>query len=80
LQDANYNVIGLVNNAGGLVERYEYTPYGQRTVYSRGFLMTDVNDDGADLALWQQDTGKSLANDELVTYATLESSRGKTSA
>ncbi|HUU43284.1 MAG TPA: hypothetical protein VMX57_05860 [Planctomycetota bacterium] len=29
-----------------LVERYEYTPYGRRTVYSRGWLLEDINDDG----------------------------------
>jgi len=33
LQDANYNAIGLVDDSGDLVERYEYTPYGQRTCY-----------------------------------------------
>ena len=33
LHDANYNVIGLVDTDGDLVERYEYTPYGQRTIY-----------------------------------------------
>ena len=32
-QDANYNVLGLFNSDGDLVERYEYTPYGQRTVF-----------------------------------------------
>jgi len=31
--DANFNVIGIVNAQGALVERYEYTPYGHRTVY-----------------------------------------------
>jgi len=31
-QDANYNVLGLVNASGALAERYEYSPYGQRTV------------------------------------------------
>jgi RHS repeat-associated protein len=33
LHDPMYNVIGLVNSSGALVERYEYTPYGQRTVF-----------------------------------------------
>ena len=33
LQDANYNVLGTVESDGDLKERYEYTPYGQRTVY-----------------------------------------------
>ena len=34
--DANYNVIGLFEDDGDLIERYEYTPYGQRTVYTSG--------------------------------------------
>jgi RHS repeat-associated protein len=33
VQDANYNVMGLVNSTGDLVERYEYTPYGRRRVF-----------------------------------------------
>ena len=41
-QDANYNVLGLVDNQGVLAERYEYTPYGQRTV----FFSPGVNDVG----------------------------------
>ena len=31
--DANFNVLGIVDTSGGLTERYDYTPYGQRTVY-----------------------------------------------
>jgi RHS repeat-associated protein len=46
MQDANYNVLGLVNATGVLTERYEYTPYGQRKVFTRGWLLADVNDDG----------------------------------
>ena len=34
LQDANYNVLGIVESDGDLAERYEYTPYGQRTVFT----------------------------------------------
>ena len=44
-QDANYNVLGLVgllDNQWVLAERYEYTPYGQRTV----FFSPGVNDVG----------------------------------
>ena len=42
-QDANYNVLGLVDSAGTLKERYEYTPYGQRTVFfSPGSNDTDL--------------------------------------
>jgi len=34
--NANFNVIGLIDGAdGSLVERYEYTPYGRRTVYAK---------------------------------------------
>jgi YD repeat-containing protein len=42
LHDANYNVLGVVDKDGNMVERYEYTPYGERTVFfSAG---TDVPD------------------------------------
>ena len=34
MQDANYNVLGIVDESGKLVERYEYTPYGQRTTFN----------------------------------------------
>jgi RHS repeat-associated protein len=33
LCDANYNILGIVDSSGILTERYEYTPYGQRTVF-----------------------------------------------
>jgi RHS repeat-associated protein len=36
LQDAGWNVEGIVASSGNLVERYAYTPYGQRTVYVSG--------------------------------------------
>jgi RHS repeat-associated protein len=32
-QDANWNVLGIVNSSGVLTERYEYGAYGQRTPY-----------------------------------------------
>jgi RHS repeat-associated protein len=31
--DANYNVLGVADKTGLLVERYEYTPYGERNVF-----------------------------------------------
>ena len=34
MQDANYNVLGVASYYCELVERYEYTPYGQRQVYT----------------------------------------------
>lgn len=33
MQDAHFNVLGLVDATGSMTERYEYTPYGERTVY-----------------------------------------------
>lgn len=45
-QDANYNVLGVTMSSGRLIERYEYTPYGQRTVFSHGWLRADLNADG----------------------------------
>ncbi len=47
LQDANYNVLGVVACFGRLIERYEYTPYGRRTVYSHGWLAADFSGDGS---------------------------------
>ncbi|MEM8784090.1 MAG: hypothetical protein AAGE65_14720, partial [Planctomycetota bacterium] len=46
LHDAHFNVIGLTNGVGLLVERYEYTPYGQRQVYARDELVGDLNGNG----------------------------------
>ncbi|HUO10118.1 MAG TPA: hypothetical protein VM008_17560, partial [Phycisphaerae bacterium] len=33
-QDANYNVLGVVDSTGTLQERYEYSAYGQRQVFT----------------------------------------------
>ena len=33
MQGVNYHVLGLLDSGGGLVERYEYSPYRKRTVY-----------------------------------------------
>ncbi len=38
-QDANYNVTSVSNPAGATVERYRYTPYGQRTVLNDDFTV-----------------------------------------
>jgi hypothetical protein len=45
LQDANYNVLGLLHEDGRLIERYEYTPYGQRTVYTHTYFAADLDGD-----------------------------------
>ncbi len=46
MQDANYNLLGLIDAGGRLAERYEYTPYGERTVYTHGVLYADFDADG----------------------------------
>jgi RHS repeat-associated protein len=37
MQDANFNVTALANASGTVVERYVYTPYGQRKVLEANF-------------------------------------------
>jgi RHS repeat-associated protein len=37
LQDANFNVRAIVSDVGTVLERYRYTPYGQRTVLNANF-------------------------------------------
>ena len=51
MHDANYNVIGIVNESGRQVERYEYTPYGQRTIYGRQTILSDADE----AAKWSND-------------------------
>ena len=46
LHDANYNVMGVVGHTGQLMERYEYTPYGERQVFGYGWNLADLNGDG----------------------------------
>ncbi len=60
LQDANFNVLGVLYQDGQMIERYEYTPYGQRTVYSTAcFVLGDANGDGVVSA---DDTASVQAN------------------
>jgi len=33
LHDVQFNILGMVDDGGEMVERYEYTPYGQRSVF-----------------------------------------------
>ena len=60
-QDANFNVLGVLSDSGLLVERYEYTPYGQRTIFSRNWRITDLNGDGlvdsTDLDIYDAEEG-----------------------
>jgi YD repeat-containing protein len=43
MQDANYNVTGIVDTSGAVVERYTYTPYGVRTVLTANWQPTTGN-------------------------------------
>ncbi|HRK29481.1 MAG TPA: RHS repeat-associated core domain-containing protein [Tepidisphaeraceae bacterium] len=38
-QDANFNVTSVSNSLGATVERYRFTPYGQRTVLNDDFTV-----------------------------------------
>ncbi len=57
MQDANYNIMGLVEESDRLVERDEYTPYGRRQVFAQPWYRADFDRDGDvdafDLGLWQ---------------------------
>ncbi len=37
MQDANYNIVAIFDNAGTVVERYAYDPFGQVTVLDAGW-------------------------------------------
>jgi RHS repeat-associated protein len=66
LHDVNYNVIGVMNQTGLLVERYEYTPYGERKVFSRHWLLGDLDGDGVsntyDMDIWYDALGTGDPN------------------
>ncbi|MDD4890782.1 MAG: hypothetical protein PHU85_12735, partial [Phycisphaerae bacterium] len=59
-QDANWNVTALVNPAGQVVERYVYSPYGERTV-----LNGEVDAAGADTSAsqWQSRASNTFGNE-----------------
>ncbi len=44
LADANYNVTALADAAGEVIERYVYTPYGQRTLFNADYNSPAVYD------------------------------------
>jgi len=37
LQDANWNITGIVSASGNVFERYEYDPYGNTTIYDAAY-------------------------------------------
>ena len=76
LQDAHYNVIGLAAGNGHLVERYEYTPYGERKVYSQPQPFGDYSGDGkvgqADYDVYVLNYGDSTASGSDIMYADVD--------
>ena len=55
--------LDLLNSVSKLIERYEYTPYGQRTIFSHGWNIADINNDGkvslADLTILSTEWGST---------------------
>ena len=39
LSDRQFNVVAIADTSGGVLERYSYTPYGQRTVLTDAFVV-----------------------------------------
>jgi len=64
LQDANFNVVAVADDAGTVIERYHYTPYGEVTILVRpeADVDGDWDVDGFDfLAIQRGGTGVSFA-------------------
>ena len=65
LHDANYNVTALVDTTGAVIERYEYTPYGEVTVLDADF--SDDADGASDVENPYTYTGRRF-DDETGRY------------
>ena len=65
LHDANYNVTALVDTTGAVIERYEYTPYGEVTVLDADF--SDDADGASDVENPYTYTGRRF-DDETGLY------------
>ncbi|WP_432800191.1 hypothetical protein [Poriferisphaera sp. WC338] len=60
LHNANFNVVGLIDHEGDLVERYEYTPYGERQV----FVSAGPNDPKAMTPVFRSERIKEIEGEE----------------
>ena len=68
LHDANYNVTGVLNSSGAVVERYHYSPYGEVTVLDADFTEEgEATDTGDDL-----DGNSDIGNEFLYTGRRLD--------
>ncbi|HEX8339287.1 MAG TPA: RHS repeat-associated core domain-containing protein [Tepidisphaeraceae bacterium] len=57
--DANYNTTGLLNDAGVTVERYAYTPYGERVIINGDRNYANTGEDPDNVNEWTVDTNGS---------------------
>jgi len=68
LQDANYNVTALTDDAGAVVERYAYTPYGEVAHLNPNFSEKTTQTSDVDneylytgKVLWPEGSGQFLS-------------------
>ena len=66
LHDANYNVTALVDTTGAVIERYEYTPYGEVTVLDADF--SDDADGASDVENPYTYTGRRFDEETGLYY------------
>jgi len=52
IQDANFNVVALVDSSGSVVERYDYTPFGAVTIMNASGTLLSSSAYGM-VYLWQ---------------------------
>ncbi|MFV1965072.1 MAG: RHS repeat-associated core domain-containing protein [Pirellulaceae bacterium] len=66
LHDANFNVTGVIDGSGSVLERYEYTPYGKVTVLDGDFSAD--SDDKSDTVNPVTYTGRRLDEETGLHY------------
>ena len=71
LHDANYNVTGVLDSSGNVVERYHYSPYGEVTI------LNGAVDADSSVSDWSEDTnGSDIGNEFLYTGRRLDPETG----
>ena len=70
LHDANYNVTGVLNSSGAVVERYHYSPYGEVTI------LHGENDSDGSVNEWDVDSESDIGNEFLYTGRRLDPETG----
>ena len=67
LQDANYNIVGLLNNSGSLLHQYTYSPYG-RLINSEEFKSCPLNYVGHQGLFFENFLDEGLSIDNIGLY------------